>query len=428
MNFFVVIWILTVYSVALAVLSPILGKYSDMAGRRVVYRTGYLIFLVGSIMAGLSPNALIILVARMLQGAGAACLFSNSLAIITDAFKGAELQRAMGINAAVVGFGTAIGPIVGGALTQITWRLIFLANTPIAALGYALSRSGVAEEMRVKASIKMDWAGSAVFSTLVTILIVYLTLSPIIGWTGITIAMPMTALVLIAAFIYIEGRTENPIINPSIFKNKKFSPTITSTLLNSITRYSLILLLALYLQGPAGYSPLETGVLMTPYAVAMGLSSFFAPNLVRRVSSETLEIIGLFLIVASAFALAMSPIPYVYAAIAMSIGGAGMGLFYTPNNTAIMLSVEPMQRGVAAGLRTLMLNLGSAIGTALTFAVLATEEPMQLIGNVFLGLSTSLGYRDKLLFTRGIDILYVIIGAMSLLTAFLIIVEDRRRK
>ncbi len=169
--------------------------------------------------------------------------------------------------------------------------------------------------------------------------------------------------------------------------------------------------------------------MMTPYAVAMGLSSFFAPNLVRRVNSEALEVIGLFLIVASAFALAMSPIPYVYAAIAMSIGGAGMGLFYTPNNTAIMLSVEPMQRGVAAGFRTLMLNLGSAVGTALTFAVLATEEPMQLIGNVFLGLSTSLGYRDKILFTRGIDIVYVIIGgAMSLLTALLIIMESKRHK
>ncbi len=182
---------------------------------------------------------------------GAACLFSNSLAIITDAFRGTELQRAMGVNAAVVGFGTAIGPIVGGALTQITWRLIFLANAPIAALGYALSGSGgVAEEPRAKVSIEMDWAGSAAFSALVTILIVYLTLSPIIGWTGTTLAMPIAALVLLAAFIYVERRAENPpIINPSIFRNRKFSFTITSTLLNSITRYSLILLLALYLQG-----------------------------------------------------------------------------------------------------------------------------------------------------------------------------------
>ncbi len=426
MSFFLVIWILTAYSIALAVLSPVLGKYSDIKGRKSIYSIGYLIFFVGSLLAGISPNSLLILVARILQGIGAACLFSNSLAIITDNFKGIELQRAMGINAAVVGLGTAIGPILGGVLTQLTWRLVFLFNAPIAILGYFISVRSLPNDSINGRSIKLDWAGSIIFSTLMVILIAYLTLGPIVGWAGKNVPMPISVVILLIGLVLIERRAAEPMINPNIFSNRKFSLAITSTLLNSIIRYSLILLLVLYLQGPAGYTPLEAGLLMTPYAAAMGLSSFYSPKLIKYVNSDAIQSIGSTLIGVAAFILAMSPLPLTLMIIAMIMGGTGMGLFYTPNNTSIMLSVEPMQRGIAAGLRTLMLNLGSAVGTAIVFAVLATVEPMQLIGNVFLGLTTSLGYRDKLLFERGIDISYMLVGIVSISTIALLILHRKQ--
>jgi EmrB/QacA subfamily drug resistance transporter len=426
MSFFLVIWVLTAYSIALAVLSPVLGKYSDVRGRKNIYSIGYLIFFIGSLLAGVSPNSLLVLVARILQGAGAACLFSNSLAIITDNFKGVELQRAMGINAAVVGLGTAIGPILGGALTQLTWRLVFLFNAPIAILGYLISVKSLPSDSVSGRNIKMDWLGSIIFSMLMIILIAYLTLGPIIGWLGEDASMPISALILLVMLILIEGRAREPMINPNIFSNKRFSLAITSTLLNSIIRYSLILLLVLYLQGPAGYTPLEAGLIMTPYAVAMGLSSFYSPKLIKYINSDTIQSIGSSLIGTASFVLAMSPLPLVFMLIAMVMGGTGMGLFYTPNNTSIMLSVEPVQRGIAAGLRILMLNLGSAVGTAVVFAVLATVEPMQLIGNVFLGLTTSLGYRDKSLFIRGIDISFIMIGIISISTIALLILHKKQ--
>ena len=354
-TFFLVLWILISYSLALTVFSPIFGKYSDKIGRKKLYSSGYIFFFIGSMTAGISVNADMLLISRLIQGIGGALLFSNSLAILTDTFKAIELKRAIAINSAVIGVGTAIGPIIGGLLTALNWRTIFFFNAPIALVGYFISWRTLTEVKRELLPGKFDYRGAILFSSFLILIIVSLSTGPFIGWTDpLIIAMLVVSIASLVSFTLIEKITVDPLINMNLFGRKAFFSASFSTLLNSVSRFSLIFILILYLQGTAGFSPLIAGFLMVPYAGAMGFMSYYSSSLMGRIGGKSLQITGLAMVGLGsiAFPLTLGAFDYTFVSMLMILTGLGIGIFYTPNNSALMLSVDPGNRGVAASIRT----------------------------------------------------------------------------
>ena len=417
-SFFIAIWIIVAYALSLTVLTPILGKYSDIVGRKKLYSAGYLIFFIGSVISAASLYGTMLLIGRVVQGIGGAFLFSNSLAIITDTFRTMELRKAMGINAAVVAFGTSIGPLIGGILTELTWRAIFLFNIPISIFGFIFS-TGTIKDIPGNKTGHIDTAGAFLMAATVITTIIFMTLLP-----GLTLFSTAFSVLLISMlsfffmFVIQEMGSKRPIIDTEILRSKILSASIIALVGGSISRFSMLLILTLYFQGPLGYSPLYTGILMIPFAGTMGIFSFLSGSLRGKASDLILETLGLLLTGIGSIALGFiigAGQGYLPMSIAMMVAGAGSGMFYTPNSTIIMLSVGAAKRGETAGIRTLMVNLGTVFGLTLVFLLISAYVPNSIVNSIFLGIRTSeiLSYVDR--FNMATTLGFLVSGLISLL-------------
>ena len=429
LSFFLAIWVIVAYSLALTVLTPVMGKYSDLVGRKRLYSTGYLVFFFGSLISSLSFDGSLILLGRIIQGIGGALLFSNSLAILTDSFDTASLGKAMGINAAVIALGTSIGPLIGGILTEFSWRWIFVFNMPIALYGFFSSRRNV-REIPSRGSGKIDVRGGVLLSSAVIAAIIFMTVLPGISVTSALFIGLLTALiVLIFAFVYQEIISPRPIIDPDLFKIRTFLVSIMALIGGSIARFSIMFILILFLQGPLGKTPLEAGILIIPLAGSMGVMSYVSGSMKKKGAQTTLELLGLAFSGIGALLLGlfafMAP-DYLLYGIFMVIAGAGNGMFYTPNSTIIMLSVPPGKRGETAGVRTLMLNMGSVIGLTIVFLIISAFVPSTIVNSIFLGIRTTQVINYSILFTQASKLAFIVAGIFSLVPVPLVLFLSRK--
>ncbi len=422
-SFFLAIWIIVAYSLALTVLTPILGKYSDIVGRKRLYSLGYLVFLAGSIISAAATGGGMLLAGRVIQGIGGAFLFSNSLAIITDTFKSVELRGAMGVNTAILAIGTSIGPLLGGILTVVTWRAIFIFNIPISLAGYVLSNRFIREVSHERRG-EIDGMGALFLSLTVIIGIIFLTIIP-----GTDLLSPLTLLliagfaVFFALFWYQERISMRPILNPEILKNPTIAISTLALVMATLSRFSVILLFTLFYQGPLRLSALTAGILLIPLAGSMGALSYMSGHLKTKFSDMFLENLGLFLTGAGsiwAAVLVLFRLPYFLYALPMIVVGAGSGLFYTPNSTVIMLSAPAQLRGETAGLRTLMVNLGSVMGLTIVFLIITAMIPAGIVDAIFLGIGQRLQESYISMFYSASAIVLFISGIISLIPVPLI--------
>lgn len=422
-SFLLAIWVIVAYSLALTVLTPILGKYSDSVGRKRLYSLGYLVFFAGSVISATALDGRVLLAGRIVQGIGGAFLFSNSLAIITDTFKAVELRSAMGINSAILALGTSIGPLIGGILTALTWRAIFIFNIPISLAGFFLSTWYIREIAPGKRG-NIDMRGAVLLSLTIIFGVTLLTMLPTTGFISpLFYALMVPSVAFLMFFIFEIRRSPNPIINPKILRNPIMSVSTLALLFGSLSRFSILFLATLFFQGPLHYSPLLAGVLLIPLAGSMGVFSYISGIIKQRVSDTLLEVAGLVLtgvgsIIFGAFL--VYHLPYTMLAAAMFMAGAGSGIFTPPNSTIIMLSVPAHVRGETAGIRTLMINLGSVVGLTTVFMLISLYVPASVVGQIFLGVAGSTGIYDSLFYTAS-EIVLFLTGMFSLIPVPLIL-------
>jgi MFS family permease len=430
-SFFMAIWIIVVYSLALTVLTPVLGKYSDIIGRKRLYSSGYIVFFIGSLISSIATGGDVLLAGRVVQGIGGALLFSNSLAILTDSFDAAELGEAMGINAAIVALGTSIGPLVGGLLTEFNWRYIFVFNMPIAIYGFIASTVTIREIPR-KISAHIDVRGAVLLSLTIVVAIVLMTVLPGISLRSLVFISLLVALVLfLSLFLYQESLSRRPIIDPTLFRINAFRDSIIALVGGSIARFSVLFLLILFLQGPLEKDPLAAGVLVIPFAGAMGIFSFLSGYIKGKLSPSGMESLGLMLSGLGALllaAVAFRASDYALLGMAMAVAGAGSGLFYTPNSTVTMLSVPPEKRGETAGVRTLMLNFGSVLGLTIVFMVISAYVPGSIVDSIFLGITTPAVENFTGAFIHATQIAFIIAAVFSLIPVPLVMRSRLKRK
>ena len=388
-SFTYLLWILFGYSIVTATLLVSFGRISDMFGRVKLYNLGFAIYTVGSVLLYLTPNtgqlgALELILFRVVQGVGAAFLFSNSAAILTDAFPPNERGKALGLNQVAALAGSILGLVLGGVLATFDWRYVFLVSVPFGIIGTAWSHYRLKEIATIRKDQKLDVWGNVTFGAGLITLLIAITYglvpygSSTMGWSNPLVEGGLVfSLVLLAAFPFIEMRVKDPMFRIELFKRRIFAAANFADVLAALARGGVTLMLVILLQAVwlplhgVSYqdTPFWAGVYIIPFSLGFVLMGPLSGYLSDRYGARGFSTLGM-VITGSAF-LALSGLSYnfyypEFAGIVFTMG-IGMGMFSSPNIASIMNSVPPQNRGAAGGMRSTLQNSGSSIGTSILF-------------------------------------------------------------
>jgi EmrB/QacA subfamily drug resistance transporter len=402
------LWLLMGYTVVTATLLVSFGRISDIFGRARLYNLGFAIFTAASVLLALTPGqgntgAIELVIFRLLQGVGAGFLFSNSTAIITDAFPTSQRGMAMGLNQILGIGGSLVGLIVGGLLADLHWRLIFLVSVPIGLAGTIWAYRKLRDTGTLQKQQKMDWWGNGTFAIGLTVLLLALTYGIMpygeakMGWGNpMVIGGIIIGTILLVVFILVELHTEMPMFHLELFKIRAFAAGNLSLFLSSIARGGLQFMLIIWLQGiwlPLhGYSfeqtPLWAGIYMLPMMIGFFVMGPISGYLSDRYGARGFATAGMLLSALSFVLLTLLPADFSYLpfVIILLIAGVGMGMFAAPNTTAIMNAVPPEHRGASSGMRATLQNTGAALSMTLYFSILIIGLTQHLPTAMYQGL------------------------------------------
>jgi EmrB/QacA subfamily drug resistance transporter len=384
------VWVILVYMIASTVLVLTAGRLSDQFGRKQAYIGGFLVFAFASLGAGFAANGTQLILWRILQGIGGSFLFANAAAIVTDAFPRNQLGLAMGTNTMVAAVGLVIGPVLGGALVAISWPWVFWFNVPLALAG-SLWAGLILREITGRSEDRgFDAIGTLTFLVGLTGLVLGISKGGISGWSSpLVIGGLISALVLLPAFVVIERHQRAPMLDLSIFSNRLFSAAAAAAFINGLARFALMFVFVFYFQGVQGDSPILAGVKLAPLALGMLISSPLAGIWADRRGSRSMAALGM-LIQAAGLALMTTlgrDSSYLASGVYLFIVGIGSGMFNSPNTAAMMGTVAPHRRGIAAAARVLVQNTGAVISIAFVLAIVTSSVPKTVLFAVFSGLA-----------------------------------------
>ncbi len=432
MSYAMAIWVPTAYLAALTVLLLSIGRLSDMRGRKPFFVSGFAIFTLASLLCSISSNGLQLITFRVMQGAGAAFIGATATAIVTDVFPGKERGKALGINTMAVYVGLAIGPSLGGFLTSaIGWQSIFYVNVPIGLFVILLSLWKL-HESGVPKPKKFDLAGASSFSLGIVPLLLALTLGGINGWnSGLTISLIVGAGTFLATFVIIERNKGNDaMLDLSLFtKNRLFAAANLSALLNYTSFFGVSFFISFYLQRVLNESALQAGVVLFVMPVTMAILSPLSGWLSDRLGSRILASSGMSLICIGLLwtsTLTLNSTPFEVAS-RLFIIGFGMGMFSSPNTSAVMGSVEKTKLGIASGTLATMRFLGQSLSLAMMSAIFATFISSSTLSALFVGINPSaLGVAAKV-FVEGMKNAFIISAVISAVGVVTSLVRGNKR-
>jgi EmrB/QacA subfamily drug resistance transporter len=415
------VWVILVYMIASTVLVLSAGRLSDQFGRKKAYIGGFIVFGLASLGAGFSGSGTELIVWRILQGIGGSFLFANAAAIVTDAFPREQLGLAMGTNTMVAAIGLVIGPVLGGALVAISWHWVFWFNVPLALAGVLWAGTILHELTKRDEDHTFDVLGTITFLIGLTGLVLGLSKGGLSGWNNPTvIGGLLAAAVLLPLFVVIEGRVRSPMLDLAIFKNRLFAAASAAAFINGLSRFALMFVFVFYFQGVQGDSPIVAGVKLAPLALGMLISSPLAGIWADRRGSRGMAVAGMLV---SALGLALMTglgrqTPYWEPGLYMFIVGIGSGMFNSPNTAAMMGTVEPKRRGIAAAARVLVQNTGAVISIAFVLAVVTAAVPKAVLFKVFSGLANHISNTQLTPFLANMHTALWCLSAVSVLGAF----------
>jgi len=383
------VWIAIGYWVVTASVLLTFGRLADMFGRVRLYNLGFALFTIGSTLCSISQTGEQLIVFRVIQALGAAFLFSNSAAILTDVFPENERGRALGLNQLSIVVGSVIGLALGGFLTSyLGWRSIFWINIPIGLFATAWSYAKLRELGTIKKE-KIDWLGNATLSGGLVFLLIGITFGSfqiIDVFFSLFIIMGGTA--LLTLFYIVEKKVPQPMFDLSLFKINLFTSSNLAIFLNALARGAFTLVMVFYLQGPSmGLDPFHAGIYLIPVSIALSIFAPVSGWLHDKLKLQIFTPIGL--IVSAVGFLMLTGIgettSFYESVLPLVLVGAGMGIFASPNRATIMSSVPSYRRGVAAGISTTLVMTGSAFSIGLVFLVFSQTMPLDAAQSVFTG-------------------------------------------
>jgi EmrB/QacA subfamily drug resistance transporter len=360
-------WVIDSYVLALASLTLLAGSLADRLGRRLVFVAGLGIFTLASLLAGLAADILMLNLARGLQGVGGAAMFGTVLALIAQEFAPRDRGVALGAWGASVGAAVAVGPLVGGALTDgFGWEWIFYINVPVglATIGATVLR---VRESRAAVRGPIDWGGFLTFSSALFLLVYAVLRGNDAGWTSAAVVLPLVAAAaLLAAFVVVERRHPSPMLDVRLFRIPAFAGASLGALAIAGSMFSMLLYFVLYFQDHLGYSPLETGVRFLPVTLTAFFVAPLAAKLAERVPLRALLALGLGLTGAGFLAIhgVAATDGWTTLLAGMLLIGVGAGLVNPTLAAAAIGVVDEARAGMAAGINNTFRQVGVAVGVA----------------------------------------------------------------
>ena len=428
-EFAVVQWVVLAYLLTLATLMLSIGRWADIVGKKPLYTVGIAIFTVGSALCGLAPTVYWLIGFRVLQATGAAMTAALGMAIITEAFPASERGKALGISGSIVSVGIVLGPTLGGILIDaLSWHWIFFVNVPIGIVGIFMVARFV-PNFKPAGGQRFDYGGAITLFVSLTCLLLALTVGQRVGFSRPPILLLFSGwAVFLAVFVVIELKTSQPMIDFSMFENRLFSINLITGFITFVTIAGTIILMPFYLEEVLGYETRQVGLLLAVLPLAMGLIAPLAGSASDHFGARPITVIGLLVLMAGYVALSTldqqtTTLGYMVRFLPI---GLGMGIFQSPNNSAIMGGVSRDRLGVASGLLALTRSLGQTVGVA-TLGALWAGRVVYHMGGVLLGGATSAAAPVQAAALSDTFHVIVVLMGLALMLSVWGLIQERRR-
>jgi EmrB/QacA subfamily drug resistance transporter len=364
-------WVVDMYALVLAALLMVVGTLGDRLGHRRLYLIGLVVFALASLTCGIAPNAAVLIASRAVQGIGGAAMLTSTTSLLNGSYQGRDRGTAFGIWGAVSGAAAAVGPVLGGLLTDsIDWRAIFFVNLPIAAAAIVMTLRYLAnDEGRV--SGRLDYPGAVSFTVFAGGLTYGLIESADDGWGSGTVLVSLGIAVLaLIAFLVIESRSGNPLLDLSLMRNRSFAGLSLAALLLNAAAFAHLTYTSIWLQSVLNLSPIQAGLVVCPLAVGAFVVASLSGRFFHKLAPQWPIGIGLILIGAGALLLTLVSASSSWTVVlpGLIVTGLGVGLA-TPIMMSSAMATVPRQR---AGMASGAINTGRQLGYALGIAVLGT--------------------------------------------------------
>lgn len=362
-------WVSLVYILTLAAVIVPFSRLSDMVGRRWMYGLGFVVFIIGSFLCGVSPNLTFLLGARVIQGVGAAMLQANSVSIITAVTPLRDRGKAIGIQASAQGIGLSLGPAIGGALlTYLGWRWIFYVNVPVGLIGTALGILLLPAEGKRKLRETFDYLGAITFAPMLVAFIYILNDGLHVGFTSPKILVcGAITIVGMMVFAAVERRAHHPLMDLALFRSRVFALGNLSVLLSFAIMYAVMFLTPFYLDNIRHVNAFTAGLYLTLIPIGMTVFTPLSGAIADAFSAKLPMAVGMSFAVAGAVILALCSRQFSTPGfmIGLVLVGAGMGTFTPPNNSQVMGSVSETRLGIAGGVLNAARTVGMGLGVTL---------------------------------------------------------------
>ena len=370
-------WVVLAYMLTQTVLVLGIGRLGDMTGKKPIFVSGFIVFTIGSVLAGLSPTIGWLIAARVVQAVGAAMIFALGFAITTEAFPPSERGKALGINGTMVSLGIMAGPIIGGLIIEAAdWRWIFFVNIPIGIVG-TITAIRFIPNTKPAGGQRFDWVGAGLFFVALFSLLVGLTAGQEVGFLGpIVLGSFAISAAAFALFVAVERRVEEPMLDLSLFSSSELTVNLVTGFLSFFALSGLLLLVPFYLTDVIGLSPRQIGLVLGAIPISMGIVAPLSGTLSDRIGSRRVTVAGLGTMTVGFLGAALFFEGATTALAAILVGlivGLGMGVFQSPNNSAILGAVPQERLGVTSGMLTINRTTGMLTGIAILGTVWAAR-------------------------------------------------------
>jgi EmrB/QacA subfamily drug resistance transporter len=403
-------WVVLAYLFVSSGLLLAFGRLCDIVGQRRMFLSGFIVFIAGSVLSSLAQNLSSLIVTRIVQAIGGGMITSASAPLITRRLPGTHRGRGLSAQIVMVYFGLAAGPGLGGILADtLGWRWVFLVNVPMGIVAMLITVLAIAKDEPTSSRQKFDLAGAMTFTAALAALFILLGAKGLSSFFGSSVTLFLSFAILATAFVALELKRPEPLLDLRLFKSRFFSAATASAMINYIGYSALAFLVPFYLVDGMGYGATNAGILIMAMPITMMLCAPFSGWLSDRIGPRIPASVGMALLSCGIFLFSrLGPAPSVRQIVPrLVIAGMGLGLFSSANNSAIMGSVPMQRQGVANGVVSTVRQLGMMLGVTLCTAVFTARFPQyRLLSTAH---ATTAAAADAFLLTAAI----ILIGVLT---------------